>query len=84
MLTFKEFVAEGQRSININMNRKELISHIESKGWTLTRTKGIHDIYNHPDSTLNLPVPRHKDVGGPGTIRQIIKDSGTFNKKKAA
>lgn len=83
MLTFKEFIAEGHREINVGMNRKELIDHITEKGWKLTRTKGIHDIYTHPNSTKHLPVPRHKDIGGPGTIRKLLKDSSVMDKKVA-
>lgn len=78
MLTFKEFVAESRL---VNMTNREIVQHITRLGWELARTKGDHDIYEHPKSTVKIPVPKHRGTNAPGTTIKIMRDSTKFDKK---
>lgn len=82
MLTFKEFIKEGHK-INISMTQRDIEKHIKGLGWTLERNKGDHDVYGHVEATHKLAVPRHKGNLAPGTVRQIVKASMTFDKQAA-
>lgn len=77
MKTFKQFISE---KIQVNQTARDLHKHVTSHGWTLTRQKGSHDVYTHPKSTKTLAIPRHKGDIAPGTVRQIVNNSTTFDK----
>ena len=56
---------------------KRLCEALEERGWTLDRKKGSHHIFSHPDSTLNVSVPVHRNEDLPtGTQRRIMRDAG--------
>ena len=81
MLSFSEFITE--KSINVNMNRRQLASHLTGLGWGAERTKGPHDIWGHPNATHKIAVPRHTGDIPPGTVRDIVTRSTKFDKKPA-
>jgi predicted RNA binding protein YcfA (HicA-like mRNA interferase family) len=72
VLTFLEFITE--RSINVNLSHRDITSHLKTKGWSLDRTHGGHDIYTHPKSQTKIPVPRHRIIS-PGVVRNIVKSA---------
>lgn len=72
MLTFLEFITE--REINVNLKQKDITRHLKTRGWSLERTHGGHDIWNHPESKTNIAVPRHRIIS-PGVVRNIVKSA---------
>ncbi len=56
---------------------KKLIKILEANGFILSRQKGSHHIYKHPDSNIIVPIPLHgKNNPIPiGTLLAIIKQS---------
>ena len=56
---------------------KKLIKILEANGFILSRQKGSHYIYKHPDSNIIVPIPLHgKNNPIPiGTLLAIIKQS---------
>lgn len=82
MLSFSQFIIE--KSINVNMNGRQVASHLTGHGWGLERTKGSHDIYGHPNATHKIAVPRHRGDLAPGTVRDIVTRSTVFDKEPAA
>jgi predicted RNA binding protein YcfA (HicA-like mRNA interferase family) len=81
MLTFKEFITEVRIS---NMTNREIVQHLTSLGWTLARHKGDHEVYEHPKSTVKIPVPKHRGTNAPGTTNKIMRDSTRFDKQTNA
>jgi len=55
---------------------QEIIRMIEKKGWVLTRSKGSHYIYKHPDIDRPLVVPFHGGILPPGTASAILRQAG--------
>ncbi|MEK7461163.1 MAG: type II toxin-antitoxin system HicA family toxin [Patescibacteria group bacterium] len=56
---------------------KRIVAALEDNGFVLTRQRGSHQIYTHPDGRM-VPVPWH---GGnrplpTGTFHAIIRQSG--------
>ncbi|MBZ0273068.1 type II toxin-antitoxin system HicA family toxin [bacterium] len=41
------------------MKRAELIRRLKKMGWYYARTKGSHEIYDHPNSTRPIPISFH-------------------------
>ena len=72
MLSFAEFILE--KSVNVNLSQRDVSSHLKSRGWSLERTHGGHDIWSHPESKTKIPVPRHRVIT-PGVVRSIIKNA---------
>lgn len=67
--------------MNVNLSLRDLQNHLTNKGWELVRTDGDHDIYSHTKSTLKISVPKkHKKGIKNGTMRQILRKAGTFDK----
>lgn len=77
MLRFSEFITE--RSINVNMNHRQISDHLKGLGWQNERTQGPHDIWGHPKATHKIAVPRHKGDLAPGTVRSIVNKSRDIN-----
>ena len=57
-----------------NMDTRAVHKHLRKSGWSLTRTKGSHDVYTHPKSEKHIAVPRHKQLKAP-LVRGIMKDA---------
>jgi predicted RNA binding protein YcfA (HicA-like mRNA interferase family) len=57
-----------------NMDTRAVHKHLRKSGWSLTRTKGAHDVYTHPKSEKHIAVPRHKQLKAP-LVRGIMKDA---------
>lgn len=72
MLGFLEYLKE---KINVNLTHRDVSQHLSSKGWTLERSKGDHDVWSHPSAKHKIAVPRHKGDLAPGTVRDILKKS---------
>jgi predicted RNA binding protein YcfA (HicA-like mRNA interferase family) len=83
MLSFKEFISEGNKHI-VAMTQKDLERHVKKLGWSLERNRGDHDVYGHPDATHKLAIPRHRGDIPPGTVRSIVKGSENLDKKSVA
>lgn len=81
MLSFKEFIVEVRL---VNMTNREIVKHLQNLGWTLARHKGDHEVYEHPNSTKKISVPKHRGTNAPGTTKSIMTDSTTFDKKNQA
>ena len=72
MLTFLEFITE--RDISVNLKQRDITKHLKTRGWSLERTHGGHDIWSHPESKTKIPVPRHRVIT-PGVVRSIVKNA---------
>jgi len=57
-----------------NMDTVAVHRHLRKGGWSLTRTKGGHDVYTHPKSEKHIAVPRHRQLKAP-LVRGIMKDA---------
>lgn len=53
---------------------RQIIKVLESKGFKLIRQKGSHRLYRK--SQLRVTVPYHTKDLKPGTLRNILKQSG--------
>jgi len=58
-----------------NMSASDIHKHLKKNGWSLSRTKGSHDVFTHPSSPKNIAVPRHKGDLKVPTVLQILKTS---------
>jgi predicted RNA binding protein YcfA (HicA-like mRNA interferase family) len=84
MLTFVQFInsdiyesyIEEKNSNKNNMTHKEIHKHISSKGWSVARQSGSHDIYKHTEHKHIIEVPRGSGNLAPGTVRDILKKAG--------
>lgn len=72
MLRFLQFINE---KLNVNMTHRDISQHLKSKGWSLERQKGDHDVWGHSSYPHKIAVPRHKGDLAPGTVRDILKKS---------
>ena len=57
-----------------SMKTRDVHAHLKSKGWSVARTSGGHDIYKHPKAKNVIAVPRHKQLKAP-LIKGILKSS---------
>ncbi|MGB5287271.1 MAG: type II toxin-antitoxin system HicA family toxin [Ignavibacteriaceae bacterium] len=59
------------------MKIREIIKLIESDGWYLTRQKGSHRQYKHPQKKGLVTISLHKlsDEVAPGTLSSILKQA---------
>jgi predicted RNA binding protein YcfA (HicA-like mRNA interferase family) len=53
----------------------ELISALGKLGWVLVRQRGSHVRLRHPDRTVPLVVPLHRELKR-GTLAGILRDAG--------
>lgn len=59
------------------MKVRELISLIESDGWTLVRTKGSHRQFQHPTKPGTVTVAGKVGIDvPPGTLSSVLKQAG--------
>ena len=54
---------------------KEVIQVLEKNGFALSRSKGSHHVFRHPDGRKTV-VPLHNKDLPKGTLMAIIKQSG--------
>jgi predicted RNA binding protein YcfA (HicA-like mRNA interferase family) len=54
----------------------ELIKLLEKNGWILSRVKGSHHTFKHPDSCAIVTLPHPSKDIKTGTLRQILKKAG--------
>jgi predicted RNA binding protein YcfA (HicA-like mRNA interferase family) len=54
---------------------REVVKALEGLGWTVVRQSSSHIIMTHPDRTVTLSVPDHKEVAK-GTLRGLIRTAG--------
>ncbi|MDD5260443.1 MAG: type II toxin-antitoxin system HicA family toxin [Methylacidiphilales bacterium] len=59
------------------MKQRDLLRKIEDLGAVLIRHGGNHDWYQHPETKICQPVPRHREINE-NLARHIIKK---FTKK---
>jgi len=56
---------------------KEAIKLVERDGWCLTRTRGSHRQYKHPNKKGLVTIPgKMKDDLAPATMNSILKQAG--------
>jgi predicted RNA binding protein YcfA (HicA-like mRNA interferase family) len=55
---------------------RDVIRLIEADGWRLTRTKGSHRQYKHPEKSGLVTIPGHlNDDLARGTLRSVMKQA---------
>lgn len=59
------------------VNARQLVKALHAEGFRLTRTRGSHRIYRHPDGR-RVVVAYHSlsDTFPTGTLKAIIEDAG--------
>jgi predicted RNA binding protein YcfA (HicA-like mRNA interferase family) len=58
------------------VSARELVRALEKQGFVLSRSKGSHRIYYHPDSGRRVTVPYHgRRVIPPGTLANILREA---------
>ena len=65
-----------------NMNRRKLVQHLKGIGW-LSKSSGSggdHEVFEHPNSSKTIAIPRHKDLKAP-LVLNILKQSKIMDKK---
>ena len=70
----KEETEQLEEMPGANMDTRAVHKHLKKAGWSLTRSKGAHDVYTHPKSEKHIAVPRHKQLKAP-LVRGIMKDA---------
>ena len=58
------------------MKSGALMKLIEEEGWQLTRIKGSHHHYKHPNRNGLVTVPHPKKDIPIGTVKSILKQAG--------
>jgi len=58
------------------MNSRDLIRALEAAGWVLSRMKGSHHIFRHPDKGGHVSVPHPRKDLGVGLVRKILQQAG--------
>jgi len=59
------------------MKVRDVIRLIENDGWILSRTRGDHRQYKHPNKPGKVTVPGHPSDDLPaGTLNSILKHAG--------
>ncbi len=54
----------------------EVMRALEKRGYLLSRTRGSHYIYRHPESGRRVVVPYHgARIIPPGTVANILKQA---------
>jgi len=58
------------------MDSRQIIKQLEADGWVLTRVKGSHHQFKHPERP-GLVTVKHPDRDIPtGTLHSILKQAG--------
>ncbi|MGH8995200.1 MAG: type II toxin-antitoxin system HicA family toxin [Acidimicrobiales bacterium] len=53
----------------------ELVSALGRLGWTVVRQRGSHVRLRHPDRSVPLVVPLHRELKR-GTLAGVLRDAG--------
>jgi predicted RNA binding protein YcfA (HicA-like mRNA interferase family) len=60
-----------------NLTARKLIGALQKDGFVLTRSRGSHHIYHHPDGRrVNVSYHKSSDVFPIGTLKQMLEDIG--------
>jgi mRNA interferase HicA len=57
------------------LDRRRLQKHMRRQGCSLKREGGNHSIWQNPDNSATVPVPRHTEIADV-LARKICKDLG--------
>lgn len=55
--------------LGANIKTEKLHRELKKRGWSVTRTEGGHDVYEHPDAQHHIAVPRHTQLKPPLVIK---------------
>lgn len=77
MLTFIQYLEEKNKPTTLS--QRDLVKHVTSRGWSLKRSKGGHDIYFHPNSREHLSIPRHAGDLSPGVVDKTLKTANAVS-----
>ncbi|NVO65974.1 type II toxin-antitoxin system HicA family toxin [Methanofollis tationis] len=55
---------------------QKVIRILEKKGFVLSRVKGSHHLFYHPETKRRVVVPVHTGVLPTGTLLEILKRAG--------
>ena len=59
------------------VSARELARALEKEGFVLSRSKGSHRIYRHPETGKRVTVPYHaRRTIPPGTLANILREVG--------
>jgi len=58
------------------MNSKSLIRELERAGWQLSRIRGSHHIFRHPERGGHVSVPHPRKELGVGLVHKIRQQAG--------
>jgi predicted RNA binding protein YcfA (HicA-like mRNA interferase family) len=53
----------------------QLVAVLERRGWQVLRQRGSHVRLRHPDRSVFLVVPLHRELKN-GTLNGILRDAG--------
>lgn len=57
------------------MKSADLIKELTALGWILSRSKGSHHIFTHPEKSGHLCVPHPRKDLGVGLVKEILKQA---------
>jgi len=58
------------------MSSKDLIRQLERAGWCLSRVRGSHHVFRHPERGGHVCVPHPRKDLGVGLVRTIRQQAG--------
>jgi predicted RNA binding protein YcfA (HicA-like mRNA interferase family) len=59
------------------ISARELVHALEKEGFVLSRSRGSHRIYRHPETGKRVTVPYHAGrTIPPGTLANILREAG--------
>lgn len=56
------------------MNNKKFLAILKNNGYTLSRTKGSHNIFKKENNTISIPIHKGKDLHK-GMVNRLIKEN---------
>jgi predicted RNA binding protein YcfA (HicA-like mRNA interferase family) len=59
----------------IETSRIAIVKRLTREGWELARHGAKHDIYQHPQKTIVIQLPRHRTISI-GVARSVAKLAG--------
>jgi len=74
----QRFAVDKRRCVCIihTMNSKDLIRQLERAGWFLSRVRGSHHVFRHPERGGHVSVPHPRKDLGVGLVRKIRQQAG--------
>jgi len=58
------------------MNSKDLIRELQQHGWFVSRVRGSHHVFRHPERSGHVSVPHPRKDLGVGLVKQIRRAAG--------